>query len=32
MAPATRSVMRLADKSGPKGAEMVFQMETVPRA
>ncbi|MGX5840029.1 caspase family protein [Mesorhizobium sp. ArgA1] len=32
MAPATRSVMRLADKSGPKGAVMVFPMETVPRA
>lgn len=32
MAPATRSVMRLADKSGPKGAVMIFPMETVPRA
>jgi hypothetical protein len=32
MAPSTRSVMRLADKSGPKGAVMIFPMETVPRA
>ncbi|MHC2793978.1 hypothetical protein ACVINZ_002990 [Mesorhizobium jarvisii] len=32
MAPPTRSVMRLADKSGPKGAVMIFPMETVPRA
>ena len=31
-APPTRSVMRLADKSGPKGAVMIFPMETVPRA
>ncbi|MER9997514.1 caspase family protein [Mesorhizobium sp. M0051] len=31
MAPATRSVMRLADKGGPKGAVMIFPMETVPR-
>jgi hypothetical protein len=32
MAPSTRSVMRLADKGGPKGAVMIFPMETVPRA
>lgn len=32
MAPATRSVMKLADKSGPKGAVMIFPMETVPRS
>jgi hypothetical protein len=32
MAPATRSVMRLGDKSGPKGAVMIFPLETVPRA
>jgi hypothetical protein len=32
MAPSTRSVMKLADKSGPKGAVMIFPMETVPRA
>ncbi|MER8583666.1 caspase family protein [Mesorhizobium sp. M1338] len=32
MATATRSVMRLADKSGPKGAVLIFPMETVPRA
>ncbi|MBN9216575.1 MAG: caspase family protein [Mesorhizobium sp.] len=32
MAPSTRSVMRLADKSGPKGAVMIFPMETVPRS
>ncbi|WP_202596394.1 caspase family protein [Mesorhizobium loti] len=32
MAPTTRSVMRLADKSGPKGAVMIFPVETVPRA
>ena len=32
MAQATRSVMRLADKSGPKGVVMIFPMETVPRA
>ncbi|RJT40436.1 caspase family protein [Mesorhizobium waimense] len=31
MAPATRSVMKLADKSAPKGAVMIFPMETVPR-
>ena len=29
-APATRSVMKLGDKSGPKGAVMIFPMETVP--
>lgn len=32
MAPATRSVMKLADKSGPKGAVVIFPMETVPRS
>ncbi|RWC95548.1 MAG: caspase family protein [Mesorhizobium sp.] len=32
MAPSTRSVMKLADRSGPKGAVMIFPMETVPRA
>lgn len=31
MAPATRSVMKLTDKSGAKGAVMIFPMETVPR-
>jgi hypothetical protein len=25
-------VMRLGDKSGPKGAVMIFPLETVPRA
>ncbi len=29
-APATRSVMKLGDKSGLKGAVMIFPMETVP--
>jgi len=32
MAPATRSAMRLTDEKGPKGAVMIFPMETVPRA
>ncbi|MER8842907.1 caspase family protein [Mesorhizobium sp. M0913] len=32
IAPATRSVIKLADKTGPKGAVMIFPMETVPRA
>ncbi|TIX09809.1 MAG: caspase family protein, partial [Mesorhizobium sp.] len=32
MAPSTRSVMKLTDRSGPKGAVMIFPMETVPRA
>lgn len=30
MAPATRSVMKLGDKSSPKGAVMIFPLETVP--
>lgn len=30
-APSTRSVMRLADKEGPKGAVMIFPLETAPR-
>jgi hypothetical protein len=32
MAPATRSVMKLSNDKGPKGAVMIFPMETVPRA
>ncbi|MFA6031362.1 MAG: caspase family protein [Myxococcota bacterium] len=32
MAPATRSVMKLGDKSTPKGAVMIFPLETVPVA
>lgn len=32
MAPATRSVMKLSSDKGPKGAVMIFPMETVPRA
>ena len=32
MAPATRSVMKLGDKGGTKGAVMIFPMETVPRS
>ena len=32
MAPATRSVMKLSDNKGPKGAVMIFPVETVPRA
>jgi hypothetical protein len=32
MAPATRSVMKLGDKGGAKGAVMIFPMETVPRS
>jgi len=31
MAPATRSVMKLSDNKGPKGAVMIFPVETVPR-
>jgi hypothetical protein len=31
MAPATRSVMKLGDRGGPKGAVMIFPVETVPR-
>ena len=30
-APSTRSVMKLGDKSGAKGAVMIFPMETTPR-
>jgi len=32
MAPATRSVMKLSDSKGSKGAVMIFPVETVPRA
>lgn len=32
MAPATRSVMKLSGDKGPKGAVMIFPVETVPRA
>jgi hypothetical protein len=32
LAPATRSVMKLGDKGGAKGAVMIFPMETVPRS
>ncbi len=31
MAPATRSVMKLGDKSASKGAVLIFQMDTEPR-
>ena len=31
MAPSTRSVMKLGDKGGAKGAVMIFPMETAPR-
>ena len=31
MAPETRSVMKLGDKGGAKGAVMIFPMETAPR-
>ena len=31
MAPATRSAMKLTDRSGPKGGVMIFPFETVPR-
>ena len=31
-APATRSVMKLGARSGPKGAVMIFPLETHPRA
>ncbi len=31
LAPSTRSVMKLGDKGGAKGAVMIFPMETVPR-
>lgn len=30
LVPATRSVMKLSDKSSPKGAVMIFPLETVP--
>ena len=32
MAPATRSVMKMSDNKGSKGAVMIFPMETLPRA
>ena len=30
LAPATRSVVRLKDQSGPKNAVMIYPIETVP--